>query len=158
MGEQPLSVAFDEFKIGFCKVTGYTVQYKTTGGVALLPASIAFDQNGRKFTISGAVNDFDVIPCGSDFIDIVVQVTGEASPSLNTTMQFIVTLQSNKESNATNPNCQITQIAKSLQSKPYFEALGSETTVKPLNIYCTANETLPEFNLGKLIYEGDPAD
>lgn len=25
MGEQPLSVAFNEFKIGFCKVTGYTV-------------------------------------------------------------------------------------------------------------------------------------
>ena len=123
-----------------------------------MPNSFAFDESGRKFIISGALNNFDVIPCGSDFVDVVVQVTGKASPSFNTTMQFIVTLQSNEESNATNPNCKIAQIAKSLQSKPYFEVQGSQTTFQPLKIDCAANETLPEFNLGKLIYEGDLAD
>ena len=126
MGDRPLEVTFDEFRIGYCRITGYSASYKTRSGESLAPYSFNLDSSSRKLTVSGAKGDFDVIPCGADFIDIVVEVTGSASPTLNTTMQFVVTLKAEKSQNNYNPSCNnyAQKIAKSLESKPYFFALG----------------------------------
>ena len=32
MGDPPMDVTFEAFVIGFCNITGYTVEYKTTSG------------------------------------------------------------------------------------------------------------------------------
>ena len=128
MGDQPLEVTLDEFRIGDCKILDYSASFKTRSGESLMPSSFNFDPISRKLTVQGAKTDLDVIPCDADSIEIVVEVSGSASPSLNTTMQFVVSLRASatqsRDRSGCNPN-----LDKLAKSKPYFQGLGNDPLV-----------------------------
>ena len=86
MGKSALAVTFAEFKIGLCKITGYTADFKTSTGESLSPTSIKFDSSKRQFTVFGDANARDVVPAGQDKIDVLVEVTGRAGPNLSASM------------------------------------------------------------------------
>lgn len=92
MGESAITLTVDEFKIGLCKVQNYEVSYSSRDGLKLQPKSIVFDEKKRTFTIQGAANTQDMIPKGESSIEVLVKVTGKAKADVSTSMEFIVTL------------------------------------------------------------------
>ena len=168
MGEKLKEVALLDFQISLCKVANYTVKYQDVKGTTLQPKSITFDDITKKFSIYSLETDPDVIPPTSDSSNVTVVITAHANSNLTASTNFTVTLTKpkslvNKETVVTDGSDTTIEANTTVEEDtteylPFFQVLGNSTATRALPISMAANETTLRFDLGLLMYPGDPQD
>ena len=156
MGEKLKEVALFDFQISLCRVANYTVKYQDVKGTTLQPKSITFDDITKKFSIYSLETDLDVIPPTSESSNVTVVITAHANSNLTASTNFTVTLT--KPKSLVNNETVITDGSDTTEYLPFFQVLGNSTATRALPISMAANETTLRFDLGLLMYPGDPQD
>jgi len=123
-------------------------------GLVLLPKSILFDDKTKIISILSLQTDSDVIPTGNESIDVTVVVTATANQNMTASSNFTVTLI---DPNFGPPVIEETVLVIN-EAIPFFSVLGNSTLIPALPIRMAKNETTVSFDLGKLLYAGNPSD